>query len=99
MPVTEQSKHIGTTRITASGSVQLSYWAASTRKTNTTASAKKYMARVAGLKLQVGQLGPVVSHRTRQFLRRRSACIRSTAWPELVPGAASPVIAAAEYML
>ena len=36
----EQSRHIGTTRMTASGSVQLSYWAASTRNTNTTARAK-----------------------------------------------------------
>ena len=36
-PATEQSKHIGTTRITASGSDQLSYWAANTRKTSTTA--------------------------------------------------------------
>ena len=42
--MTEQSKHIGTTRITASGSDQLSYCAASTRNTKTTASAKKYMA-------------------------------------------------------
>ena len=33
----EQSRHIGTTRITASGSDQLSYWAASTRNTSTTA--------------------------------------------------------------
>ena len=39
-PVTEQSRHIGTTRITASGSDQLSYCAASTRNTNTTPRAK-----------------------------------------------------------
>ena len=32
--------HIGTTRMTASGSAQLSYCAASTRNTNTTASGK-----------------------------------------------------------
>ena len=43
-PVTEQSRHIGTTKITARGSDQLSYCAASTRKTNTTASAKTIMA-------------------------------------------------------
>ncbi len=36
----EAMRHIGTMRITASGSVRLSYWAASTRNTNTTASAK-----------------------------------------------------------
>ena len=37
-PVIEAMRHIGTMRITASGKVMLSYWAASTRKTNTTAS-------------------------------------------------------------
>ena len=34
----EHNRHIGTTRITASGNDQLSYWAASTRNTSTTAS-------------------------------------------------------------
>ena len=43
-PTSEQSRHIGTTRITASGSFQLSYCAASTRKTKITASAKTPMA-------------------------------------------------------
>ncbi len=38
------SRHIGTTRITASGSPQLSYCAASTRKTMPTAKAKIHMA-------------------------------------------------------
>ena len=38
MPVIEATRHIGTMRITASGMVRLSYWAASTRNTNTTAS-------------------------------------------------------------
>ena len=32
-PTSELSRHIGTTRMTASGSDQLSYWAASTRNT------------------------------------------------------------------
>ena len=36
----EAMRHIGTIRMTASGSVRLSYWAASTRNTNTTASTK-----------------------------------------------------------
>ena len=36
--VMEHNRHIGTTRMTASGSDQLSYCAASTRKTNITAS-------------------------------------------------------------
>ena len=43
-PAIALSRHIGTTRITASGSDQLSYWAASTRKTMTTARAKIHMA-------------------------------------------------------
>ena len=43
-PATEQSRHSGTTRITASGSDQLSYSAASARNTHTTASAKTYIA-------------------------------------------------------
>ena len=40
-PKIEHNRHIGTTRITASGSFQLSYWAASTRNTNTTDRPKK----------------------------------------------------------
>ena len=39
-PVMEAMMHIGTIRMTASGNVRLSYWAASTRKTKTTASRK-----------------------------------------------------------
>jgi hypothetical protein len=39
-PASEPRMHIGTTRMTASGRAQLSYCAASTRKTNTTASGK-----------------------------------------------------------
>ena len=38
------SRHIGTTRMTASGRDQLSYWAARTRKTMTTAKPKMIMA-------------------------------------------------------
>ena len=45
------SRHIGTTRITASGSDQLSYCAASTRKTITTAKPKTIIAGVARLQL------------------------------------------------
>ncbi len=43
-PVMAHSRHIGTTRMTASGSDQLSYCAASTRKTSTTASTNTHMA-------------------------------------------------------
>ena len=42
------SRHIGTTRMTASGSGQLSYCAASTRKTNTTAKREDDRRGVAG---------------------------------------------------
>ena len=97
-PDTEQSRHIGTTRITASGSDQLSYWAASTRKTNITARKKTNMAVLPACKLQIGQLGPVVGHRVGQLLVG-DLCIMSMAWPELVPGLVLPVMAVAEYML
>ena len=43
-PTTALSRHIGTTRMIASGIDQLSYWAASTRKTITTAKPKTIMA-------------------------------------------------------
>ena len=43
-PATEQSRHSGTTRITASGSDQLSYSAARARNTQTIASRKTYIA-------------------------------------------------------
>ena len=39
-PVMAKSRHIGTIRMTASGSVQLSYWAASTRNASSTQSGK-----------------------------------------------------------
>jgi len=39
MPATEHRMHMGTTRITASGRDQLSYWPASTRNTRITAPA------------------------------------------------------------
>ncbi len=66
-PTTEQSRHIGTTRMTANGSFQLSYCAARTRNTNTTARANDIHGRAAGLELHVGQLRPVVGHRVRQL--------------------------------
>jgi hypothetical protein len=48
-PPTEQSRHSGTTRITASGIDQLSYSAARARNTNTTASPKTYIAVLPAL--------------------------------------------------
>ena len=71
-PTTEQSRHIGTTRITASGSDQLSYSAASARKTHTTASAKTIDRRVARPDLHEHQLGPFGLHRAAAASRRRA---------------------------
>ena len=48
MPVTAHSRHIGTTRMTASGSDHDSYLAASTRKTSTVPSTKTKMAELPG---------------------------------------------------
>ena len=64
------SRHIGTIRMMASGSDQLSYCAASTRKTNTTASGKTSLVKqvLARLDLLVGQLGPLEAHAGRQLL-------------------------------
>ena len=45
MPAMAASKHIGTIRMIAIGSDQLSYCAASTRKTNTTASGKTSLVK------------------------------------------------------
>ncbi len=77
----------GTDRITASGIDQLSNWAASTRNTITIEKAKTMHGRVAGLELEVGQLGPFEGHRLGQLVRGELLDISSIAWPELTPGA------------
>ncbi len=74
--------------MTASGSAQLSYWAASTRKTNTTASTKANIA-----------VEPVWSCKNASSvhwwriacgrLSRTQSSICSMAWPELTPARAS----------
>ncbi len=82
----EQSRHMGTTRMTARGRVQLSYCAASTRKTRATASEKAYIAvlpvwswsrasSVQSVRMAVGMLASATD------------CMASMAWPELTPGA------------
>src|SRR5437660_141126 len=97
-PVMEHSRHMGTTRMTANGSDQLSYCAASTRNTNTTASAKtkvtvlpawscRYVSSVQSNAIDRGNSLPAIS------------CIRATPCPELVSGEVLPVTAVAEYML
>ena len=67
MPVIAASKHIGTIRMIDSGSDQLSYWAASTRNTKTTASgnASFVSTSLLGEDLLQRQLGPFVAHRGR----------------------------------
>ena len=97
-PTIEQSKHIGTTRITASGSDQLSYCAARTRKTRTTARVKANMAVL-----------PVWSCKSASSVHcGRIACgsscwtsfsMATIAWPELVPGAGFRLIVAEGYRL
>ena len=85
-PTIEQSKHIGTTRITASGSDQLSYCAASTRKTRTTARMKANMAVLpvwsckSASSVHCGRIAWGSSCST-------SFSMASIAWPELTPGA------------
>ena len=98
-PATEHKRHIGTTRITASGSDQLSYWAASTRNTSTTAKRKTIIAVLPVLELQEGQLGPFGLHHSRQGRLLRWFAARSIAVPELTPGAGVRLTAAAGYML
>lgn len=70
MPVTEQSKHIGTTKITENGSFQLSYFVANTRKTKMAPGVSTGDADQAGrhfkranrdrLLLHVGNFGPLI---------------------------------------
>ncbi len=97
-PTVEQSRHIGTTRITARGSDQLSYCAASTRNTSTTASVNAYIAvepvcccksasSVHSDRMACGSLGST------------SCSIASIAWPELTPGAGFRLIVADGYRL
>ena len=97
-PAMEQSRHIGTTRMTASGSDQLSYWAASTRNTRITARRNTYMAV-----LPVCNCNSASSVQSVDIDGGRScsavSCISDRAVPELTPGAAEPLIAAAAYML
>ncbi len=68
-----RSRHIGTTKITASGSFQLSYWAAKTKKTKTTVVPKDAQSRYAfRLALNEGKArSSVVDHsEPRQFPSR-----------------------------
>ena len=97
-PAIEQSRHIGTTRITARGSDQLSYWAARTRNTKTTASPKTYIAVLpARFCMRVNSVHSMAIEGS--SCRPTTCSMRWIAWPELVPGAMLPLIVAAGYML
>ena len=84
--------------MTANGSFQLSYWAASTRNTKTTASKKTRVAVLPWLSCMYAssvQSGAI----DRGNSWRAISCMSAIASPELVPGAGLPVIAVLEYML
>ena len=88
-PMTALSRHIGTTRMIASGSDQLSYWAASTRKTMTTAKPKTIIAVLPAWSSRIGQLGPLRGHRLEQLAARPAPASIAIASPELTPAAAA----------
>ena len=80
--------------MTASGSFQLSYWAAKTRNTNTTARMKAYRAvSPAWFWRYVSSVHSNAIARGVAFPAIRS--ISGTTSPLLVPGATFPVMAAA----
>ena len=93
-----ESTLIGTIRMMAIGSDQLSYCAASTRKTNSTESAKMYTAV-----LPVCRSWNASSVHSKPMLGERLCRIRvsmaSSASPEDTPGAASPCSATEVNML
>ena len=71
--------------MTASGSRQLSYWAASTRNTKTTARKKKYIAELPAWSCRNARSVHSVAIDRGSSLSAIS-CIKETAWPELGAG-------------
>ena len=67
----EATRHIGTIRMTASGSVRLSNCAASTRNTKTTAEHEGEDRGVAGADLLVGERRPFIGEAVGQRFRRK----------------------------
>ena len=93
-PAIAASRHIGTMRMTLSGSDQLSYCAASTRKTSSTQSGKTNTAELPA------RICWYVSSVHSYFMPGGSelaaiASMAASAWPELKPGAGAPLISAA----
>src|SRR5688572_23250275 len=95
---TTPSKPSGTTRITANGNSQLSYCAASTRYTIRTANPNTQIASPEtcfswnAIDVQSYPIDPGNS-------RPATSSIVASAWLELTPGAAVPVIDAVGYRL
>ena len=93
-PLTAASRHIGTIRITASGSVQLSYCAASSRKTKTTEAAKMSRPEFAGKLLLQRELGPFEAE-ARGSVSAAIFSIAAIACPVETPGSVDPCTSAA----
>ena len=77
-PTIDDSRHMGTMRMMASGSDQLSYCADRIRKTSSTQIGKTSTRRVAGRLLLEGQLGPFIAEAVGQ---RGSAPAPWPRWP------------------
>ncbi len=69
-PRSREQSTIGTIRITLSGSVQLSYSAASTRNTSSTHSGKMQSVVLPAMSLLIREIGPLERHAGRQLLGR-----------------------------
>ena len=97
-PAMALSRHMGTIKIIASGSDQLSYWAARVRKTNSTQSGKiKTAVLPARISCRVNSVHskPIVEGR----FSAASFSIVAMAWPVLMPGEGEPLNSADGYML
>ncbi len=86
---------MGTIRMMASGSVQLSYSAEWVRKTKSTHSGKMNRAVLPAMICLVASARSIRSVMAAGSSASASFSICSTAWPELTPGAQPPLIAAA----
>ena len=97
-PTTALSRHIGTTSSTATGMVQLSYCAARTRYTSSTAPMKAKIAALPSISCRyVNSVHSKVKSRVNSVLARPS--IMLTVCPELTPGRDAPLMVAAVLML
>jgi hypothetical protein len=86
--------------MTASGSAQLSYWAASTRNTSATARTNTHMAVLPVWSWRKASSVHSVRIDCGRMSGSWAVCSRAAiAWPELVPGPASAWTAADGYML